>query len=398
MLTDGLQPTTIRLTNGSPATTLRPGQVFQTTVIGSPDKLALNLNGVRLPLDTQSGLVAGQRVQAEILSTQQGLHLRVTPLTPGTTSPNQSQSSSLALVTSVLQILNATHAIEDAQSLLAPRLPQTANAVQQLLALFVNRDTLTRDLQSLLTLLGKAAQHGTINNKLVETLSMWLAQFTATESKAFNELLRKLHGEGKFEARLAAALRAGDLDAVLDAIHADLRAQIAQLQNNKAFLTYLRGTKQINVFENLIERIFARWAGGDLQNLHQLEQPYVYLEIPLPPDGNIQHAQVHFLGEGREENEVLNKENATVILDLATAHLGDLWITLQITKGRCLCHFKAINESVVHLIQSSSHELNAAMASAGYNNTTISAATWDGDRLKATANLMRRFGGLNLHA
>ena len=398
MLTDGLQPTTMRLSPATTTTTLRPGQIFQTTVSGTPDQLSLNLNGTRLPLDAEAGLVAGQRVQAEILSAQQGLHLRLTPLPTETTSATPSKSSALALLTSVLQTLNAMYATDNAQSLLSQKLPQTATAIQQLLALFVNRDTLNRDLQSLLSILVKAAQHGAIDNKLVETLSIWLSQFTATESKAFNKLLRKLHSEGKFEARLAAALRAGDLDAALATIHADLQAQIAQLQTKEGFLTYLRESKQAGAFDQLIDRIFARWTGANFQNLRQLDLPYLYLEIPLPPDGNILHAQVHLLGEGQRGNETLNKKNATIVLDLATAHLGDLWISIRIAQGRCQCHFQAINKSVVNLIHSSSQDLNAAMARVGYTNTTISAAPWDGDRIKATADLMRRSEGLNLHA
>ncbi len=33
---------------------------------------------------------------------------------------------------------------------------------------------------------------------------------------------------------------------------------------------------------------------------------------------------------------------------------------------------------------------------AGYRRVTVDAALWDGDRLRETAALMRRFGGLDL--
>jgi hypothetical protein len=52
---------------------------------------------------------------------------------------------------------------------------------------------------------------------------------------------------------------------------------------------------------------------------------------------------------------------------------------------------------VTHL-QDASHELNTAMATIGYPETAITVGTWDGDRLKATATLMRRSRSLDINA
>ena len=398
MLTNGPIPTTIRLLPQSVSEAgLRPGQSFQTTVQGTPGRMSLQLGGMRVPLEETVPLAPGQPVLVEVGEVGQGLQLRIVPRTPAAESP-AGTTSFQRLIAQVLEGLGALEVAETAPGIVPRYLPHTAQLLRDLFSLFLSRGTLGRDLQHLSAMLGQAAADGAIAQETAALFTALAAQFNASQSTEFKELLQQLAQGARTEARLARALDAGTLEAALAAFDAELRVQVARLRGQEAFLAYLRGKGQLRRFEQTMRSIAERLDGGQLQNLRGLEMPYIFLELPASSDSAIRHGQIHFFGEGSGKRRGFDKKHAILVLDLATSRLGDLWITLRVSPGHCQCHFRATTGAVVSAIAAASGELAEALAAAGYPQAEVQASLWDGDRFRQAGALMQRFAGLDLNA
>lgn len=129
-----------------------------------------------------------------------------------------------------------------------------------------------------------------------------------------------------------------------------------------------------------------------------MDQSYLFLDLPFASGMPIREGRVHFFAEGRARDRGFDAKNATVALDLVTSRLGALWIVIRIFEGHCACRFCATSEAAVETLQSTAHELAQALDNAGYPNAAVQATLWDGDRLRETANLMRRFSGIDVTA
>jgi Flagellar hook-length control protein FliK len=134
-----------------------------------------------------------------------------------------------------------------------------------------------------------------------------------------------------------------------------------------------------------------------MQNLRTFAAPYLFLDLPFPPDAPISRAQIHVFGEGGRGRH-FDRRNASITLDLSTPRLGDLWISLTITGGACTCVVRAAREATVAAITAATPELGQALAEAGYPDASVQVTSWSGNRLEETAQLMRRFSGLDVRA
>ncbi len=398
MLFDGLRPTILPLPrHPGTAGRLRPGQSLQGRVEGTSGKLYVQVAGTRVPIASEGALQPGQLVRLTVVQGENGLALHLTPQPPGGSAAPTIDAALKELLALVLNRLGTGQSSEIARPLVPAFLPRTSEALEHLLGLFTTRQQLGPDVGALAALLSRAAGAGALPRQQAEAFAALVASFTAGETENWKALLQRL-GKGDTEARLAAALKKGALDTVLAELHASLRAQVARLRGNDALLAWLRGQQQIDRFETLADRIMARLSGGQLQNLRGLEQPYLFLEIPLPEQSGFNHVQVHFFDEGRKQEAAFDKYNATVVMDVSTHHLGELWVMVRILSGNCQCTFRATSASAREAIEAASGELAAGLAHAGYDNARVETVPWDGDRFSAAVQLMQRFTELNLNA
>ncbi len=374
----------------------RQGQVFQAVIQGKPDALFVQLGGAKVPLAGAEGLLPGQPVRVEVLSAAPQLTLRIAVTASET--PGAPLAAATAVLGQVLESLGANRAAEAAAQLAPPHLPQTGQALQQLFTLFLSRGSLGGDLEQLAQLLTRAAADGVIPQTLTTQFSALLAAMSASQSDGFRRLLEQMEAPRGLEARLALALQAGNIDEALATLDADLRAQLAQLKDHAALRQWLRGQGQLQSFDRAAAQVLDRVSGSQLQNLHNLAQPYVFVELPLPPNGGLRHAQIHFLSDAHGKGKRFDGKNATVALDLSTSQLGEIWITLRVVSGRCQCHVRAATEDAWQAFRGAASELAAALNSAGYPGSEVNVARWDGDRLRAAASLLRRFSGIDVNA
>ena len=398
MLPEGIQPTSITIPAATArAATLQPGQVLHAVVQQAEGALFVRVGGTRVPLPTGAALEANQAVQIEVLEADGALQLRVLPQ-PGASGP--AADSLQGLVSVVLEALGTLGNAELAAPLVPATLPQSAEAVRALLALFVTRGAIGDDLQQVAALVEQAVAANLLPQVDAGPFLALAASLVVTEAGGFQSKLQQLANRAghAIEARIALVLASGNLDDLVDAVRADIRAQLARLRDHPGLRRFLRQAGQLRAFEDAVGRLLDRLVGGQLQNLRGLEQPYMFLELPCAPDAGIRHAQLHIFGEDHAKERQGGDAEAIVALDLSLTRLGDLWVTLRLCRGQCMCRFQAVEASAREALSDASDELVAALKRAGYPNARIKVTPWDGDRLRETASLTRRFSGIDVQA
>lgn len=159
------------------------------------------------------------------------------------------------------------------------------------------------------------------------------------------------------------------------------------------------GGKGAGGAENMGERFFEQVTGSRLWNAHGVEQPYVYAEIPVRPEGFWRRAQLHVFGDGANDTGTF-RGAVSVVLDLDTVRLGRVVARLRINaKGACECHMEIENTEAVPRFQSAAADLQEAIVRAGY-----AAARVDVVELSNAAEALlppdvaTRLSGVNLEA
>lgn len=402
MLADGIEPNGIMITGALRADAgLRPGGVFSVHVQGAPGNTFVQLGAVRIPLADYPQMTPGIMVRAEVLGTGDALEIRISPQVQ---SPQQSPGIPSAappaqgLVAEVLAAMNALNAAEFAPRLIPAHLPQSAEALRHLFSLFLSRDAVGNSLDRLSVLLSQAATAGAIPRDMAGYFAALAVQVRTTEAEGFQKLLERLAGERGVEARISAILKgAPDRDKALAALGQTLMNQVARLRGMQPLQAWLRSTGRMREFDQGVERVMERLSGAALQQVHGVDQPYVFIDAPLAPASGFQRAQIHIFGEGGGKGRAFDTHNTAIVLDLAMSRLGDLWVAVQFRDDHCRCEVRAAAEAVA-LIDAHRDELKEALVRAGFASAQVSAAPWDGDRIRETAALLRRFAGIDVNA
>ena len=378
------------------AAAFRPGQTFPSTVQGNSQGLWVSVGGSRVPLDSASGLLPGQNVTVSVATNGSGIQLQVQPAPTGATAAAAELPQAFA---EAIRTFGATNLAEAAK--LAPAsLAQKPAALQNLLSLFTGPSSTGKDLEMLAGLVAQAVESGALPSALAGEFTWLVGQLVAKDADNLEQVLRRLgRNAGKsLEARLAAALRSGNVGDLADAIQGDLRGQLSRLLQDARLTEFLRGHGQLDAFRNAANDVMQRLDNQDLQNLRALDAPYVFVEVPFPADSPFNHARLHIWGREGDARRRFDRDNAEAVLDLSTTALGDLWIGVSIASGHCACHFRATSAESVEAIRASGDELVTALRDAGYRDALVRVAPWDGDRLRETADLMRRMAGVDLKA
>ena len=394
-----VQPTIIALgPRAGIGNLLTPGQALQTVVQGSGQSLFIQMGALRVPLDASAPFSTGQAVLVRLLEGGEGLQLRITPQgAPQGENAAPAPSALGELVGRLAQLLGNPQATGNALRLIPPQLPQTAGAVEAFLRIFFGGRSPGSDLEQVGASLAAARAEGVALGTVTEALLTLLGELGVLEGSALKQRLERMQGDRAFEARLAALLKAGGAGKLPGALLDTLRAQLAALRNETALLAYLKRHGRLRGFKEAVGRIGERLANGQLQNLRGLEQPYLYLDVPLLPQSGIHRARLHFFPEGGRGTKA-DKAAVTVVLDLSTTRLGDLWVNMRAMAGTCECRFRADSAEAVAAIKEMAGELTAQIEGAGYTQVHIDATLWEGDAIAETVALMRRFAGLNLNA
>ncbi len=386
---------------------LHVGQRVSTLVQGQSPQLFLMLSGLRIPLDAQSAaaLAPGQSVWVEILQGKKPgqFQVRVSPQPQSSAPPASSaasgQASLMPMLNSVLDMLEGALSERDAVQLLPRQLPQEGAVIRQLFNLFTQQGKTGADLQSLALTLADAHTAGALDSSTYTLLLNCLGEFQMGDEKNFRKALSML-GKGQslegFLAKVVADTATLDEATLPPALR--LLITLGRLQQDEDFQQYLLETQKKNPFDQVVQRITERLDGGQWQNLRNQEQPYLFLELPLPPGEALYDAQLHFFADGHASKQRFDKKNATVVLDITLTRLGPLWITFHVSQNQCQCHFRATQPDIVALLEGNAQALSKELAEVGYVTPHIRVSLWDGDRVQACVRLMQRFKNVNLQA
>ena len=380
------------------STALRVGQQFRVSVQGTEANLWLNLGGTRVPVSAEAGLAAGQHVSVEVFEGDQGLQLRVTPQ-----SQSGAQSAAPArlsnVLTTVLDSLGALSSSEPAASVVPARMPPNSRAVRQLVELFVARSSLGADLQAIQTLIAQGTTAGAVPQAASDAVATLVARLLLGGGSV-RELLAQLEQPttAGLEARLAQIVSAGTgaPEELAEALSTDARALLARIRDEPSLMRFLQSRGQARAFQGAVDRVVGRFTGQQLQNLHSVDHAYRFFEMPVPAESPFQWIQVHFFGDENGGERGFRNADALVVLDVSTTALGDLWVSLGMVRGACTCTLRATYPATVKAIAANADDLRESLAAAGYPGAQVQAAKWNGDRLLAAAQLMRRFSGMDM--
>ncbi len=402
---------TVALPEATPeAVMLSQGAIFQSIVRGAEDSPWIIARGVRIELPITPLLLPGASVRLEVVSTKPSLQLRILPLENDHTAravPGGGMASSVTGLTArtlpamghILRQLDVSLlAPGDALTLAPEHMPLTATAMRQLLAIFLAKESLGATLTELHGLLREAIVAGiSLAPDLASLFEALLTREIAEPSQAAL-LLTTVRQSQATEARIAEVVRRPDvLEQFIAQARQSLRSQLTLLSGQEAVLAYMRGKGQLRRFETLVKTTLERLDAAELQNLHGLRRPYIFLEAPLGPDMDIPQCRIHVFPEkdaqGGKRNNYASR--GSVVFDLETRHLGSLWIRLTVSTEQCHCTIKTTHPAAHARFEASATELSDALAAAGYPKPMIRIERWDGNRLRETIRLMGQFASIN---
>ncbi|NUM55342.1 MAG: hypothetical protein HUU46_16975 [Candidatus Hydrogenedentes bacterium] len=385
---------------------LRPGEVLQGQVQSVEPKTLIRFGGIVIPVEKVEALLPGQSVSAEVVRTDQGLQLHITPgplappKTPGAESPPESPRDLSGIIVKVLQTLGKLELAEQAVALVPRTVAANAAAVRLVLTMLLDRPGADEHAWRAAQIVQQAVDDGVLSDAEVRDILPALRSIISNELGDIAPALRRAAATAQrpLAARMAEALAKGGVQQFLASLSDEAPAALARLLENDAFVEYLRNAGRSAEFHRAVEHLVDRFAAAQLVNARGADVPYLFFALPTPPDAAVRHAHIHIMGEGGGKAQRFDAKNATVVLDLSTSALGDLWITLTATHGACTCWIRARDAEAVEAIRSQAAGLAARLASAGYVGASVVADLWDGSRVRELATMMRRFKGLNVEA
>ena len=368
-------------------------------IVATRAGLAVRIANMNLPLPASATMATGTPVQITLLQGEQGVQVQVRPESVAPEAPRA--STTRPLVASVLQTLGAMSPanLNAASTILPSGIHLSEATVRMLLTLFVSRGESGRDLAAVGTHIRAALSAGALPPDWANTVLSLLDEASASDDRQFRAALEKAlqRARSPVEARIAHALARGDSDPAT-ALQGDLRAQLLQLRENAALTKFLTGKGDLTAFRQAADGVIERLTGTHLQNTHGIDHTYYFLELPMNPNAQMNSAQVHFFLDGRSTQAGGHSEDATVVMDLNTRHLGDLWISLRTQNNACTCRFRVVQEESVAAIRNAEADIKAALLGTGFQHVDIRITEWDGDRLGAVSGLMGRLAGLDTTA
>ncbi len=384
---------------------LRPGQVLQGIVQSIEPQTLLRFGNLVIPVERVEGIQPGQAISAEVVSNGNTLQLRLAPGTLGFSHSAGAEQAHLAarelpsFVVNALRALGKLELADQAVHLVSPHVARNASAVRLVLALLLDRNGGDGDAERVLAALQQAVDDGALSPEEAGPALRVLQNLAPDLDQVEGAVRQSAEGTPRpIAARLAEAIAHGSVKNLIESLGEDAAAILHRLRENEPLSEFLKQSGQHGDFARAVDRIIERFTAAQLVNARAIDMPYLFLDIPMPIDAPITHAQIHVLGDGGGKAHKFDAKNATVVFDLSTTALGELWITLNVSHGQCSCWIRAQNIDTVAALDANAATLATQLAEAGYQNASVHATLWDGDRVHELSAMMRRFGGLNLQA
>lgn len=362
------------------AEVLKEGQLLQVRVtqVISEHEALVQVRGFPAIVQTDSPLLVGQLVEAEVVATRPEVLLKLVTGEPGTqhiASAVEGETFESALK-SVLGTFDAAD-LQAARALRSAGLPVTARTVQELKLVAQGRlsvgETLS-ELKSLLSRLVGSELPQTQAEKLAQVLSAVEALPVSEEELSSPELARVVRDGGQLlESKLMTLLRDGhvpgdlerDLKWLLFKLNTILEAQGKDL--NRLSLTTRTLLQDVS---GKVESLLKLVEGAQLQSLRF--ENYFYFEAPFRDGKDFRKARIEVFRRKGEEATGSQDSSATVVLHLMMSRLGAMRIVLTVVRRNATCAFKVESNAVAEAVRFEAPALQEAFAQRGFRLHDVS--------------------------
>ncbi len=364
---------------------LRPGATYSARVAADANgQTFVRVAGQRLPLPEGATLPPGTRVAVSIPRGGEAAQIRMAHAPPQSTAAGAPTPGNAlgALVQQLGQLAGGLRA-DQAVALLPPQLPADAALVRTVLTLLAQPGSSGGDLAALVRLAQAAEQAGMLRGGTAAALAAWQWPEAGAGVQTWRRWLERMQ-----QARTPTAA----LAKLSGETPGDLRTLLMHLTQDEALRTWLAQQGETETFERAAGRLTQRLTASEAQQLHGLERPYAFLDLPVRLLDGFRHGQVHFLNEGAAAS---GEGMTRVVLDLDLTNLGPVWVALSCRGSACQCAVRALPQAQAALAEDG-ETLRAALASAGYQ-AAVRVEAWDGNRVDALAALLQPPAGLDTH-
>ena len=278
------------------------------------------------------------------------------------------------------------------------QIPLTADTIGALVRLFAERTRTSGDQSRFNRIVEELVAAGVFSGNDGDAMARALESLSVRTAATLVSMLKRMRARAgnPVEAQLAKVVQGEQsIEAILR--NPDRIAQILRsIQQHEEVVQFLRQSGQWEEFRTATDRVLDRMVATHLQNTAGLEQPYVFVNLPLALEGFIDSAHIHFWIENGDGKSTDPEEDAVAALDLRMTRLGDLWISLRIHQDRCSCRVLATSEEIVEALRAASGELEQILNGIGFSGADVEVGYWDGDRIRETADFMRPLSRLDL--
>ena len=286
---------------------------------------------------------------------------------------------SAAPLLSLLAQLDLPTTAEVAARLLPAHLPPSAEAVSTLIHRLAAADGAGPALAKLFEVMNEAAARGVpVSSAHLAAVTGWLIAPLGSAER-WRGALRKASGPSP-ESVLGDLLGEASVDG-LRSLERSPEQVWAELAADEALLAFVRERGEQDEWCRALAELAGRTDGDRLLGLHGLTSPYRFIDLAVDPTTGWRRAQVHLLGGERSV--------ATVVLDLATDDLGDIWLALRVGDHGGVLRVQAERAQTLEDFAAHGPELTDLLAGAGYPGVAVSFEGWDGDRLRAAVDLFQ---------
>ena len=370
-------------------------------VVPSQNGLSIQIGGQKIPLPGTTTLVPGQTVEVQLQTQGSGDRtITIRPLpTSELTQASQSKPSNplIPLIKEVLPHVLPGSALspEKLQTLIPSGIPVQDFTVRILLTLFHNQEPIGSIGAVILQLLSKAEEDGAIDSGKLATIRRSLPQVTLKSIDDWTQLIKQaMQNVSRSPERLLSQMmtQKGATNLPQEILASDIRG----LLKLPGLRSYLETTGEWQSFVQNAHSLLELLDGVQLANFRGMNYPYFFMELPVPPNSFFQRAQIHVMNHSKNDSNEENQTVDTVVMDLNTTMLGEIWIRLQRIGDTCQCQIEMGEPESISLVSAAKEKLHSALKEHGYADVSISVDAMDSHRIDKLVQLLGQSKSLDL--
>jgi len=370
-------------------------------VVSAPTGQAVLVSGQKIPLPNKTALSLGQAV--EVLIQSQGTSERTISIRPLPSTANHVANESkpanplLQTITRLLPEISPGNLTSPTriQHLIPSAIPVHDSAVRVLLALFHQQDSIGTIGSVILQLLGKAEEEGVLESGKWGSIRRGMPQLEIKSTGDFTQLIKQaISNSNKTPEHILAQVL--QQKGAVDVSRESLTSQIRGLLKLPELKQFLKKTGEWKTFVQQSQGLLDILDGTQLANVRGMNYPYIFMELPMPGDSVIQRAQLHVLNHSKGSGDEEENKVDSIVLDLNTTMLGEMWVRLQRVGETCQCQIQLTRSEAISVVSKGREKLQVALQQHGYSEVSVSVEPMKKSRIENLIQLLGQSTQLDL--